>query len=48
MSGIVCSSLGMMSATLAEAVAHVDQPWETVIGYCMSGIVSYAATGRRG
>jgi hypothetical protein len=26
------SSLGMMSATLAEAVARVDQLWETMIG----------------
>jgi hypothetical protein len=31
MSGIACSSLGMMSAWLAEGVARVDQPWETVI-----------------
>ena len=33
MSGRACSSLGMMSTTLAEAVVHVDQPWETVIGW---------------
>ena len=28
MSGIACSSLGMMSAWLAEHVARIDQPWE--------------------
>jgi hypothetical protein len=33
MRGIVCSSSGMMSATLAEAVARVDEPWETMIGW---------------
>jgi hypothetical protein len=32
MSGKAYSSSGMMSATVAEAVACVDQPWETVIG----------------
>ena len=31
MNEIACSSSGMMSMTLAETVAHVDQPWETVI-----------------
>ena len=33
MSGITCSLLGTASATLAEVVARVDQPWETLIGW---------------
>ena len=32
MTEIACSLSGMMSAMLAEGVAHVDQPWEMVIG----------------
>jgi hypothetical protein len=32
MSGKACSSSGMMSAMVAEAVMRVDQPWETMIG----------------
>ena len=30
MGRISCSSSGMMSATLAEATTHIDQPWEVV------------------
>ena len=33
MSGIMCSLSGTASARLAEAVARVDQPWETMIGW---------------
>jgi threonine aldolase len=32
MSGQACSSSGMMSMMVAEAVVRVDQPWETMIG----------------
>jgi hypothetical protein len=35
MSGNACSLSGMMSATVAEAVAHIDQLWERVIGQCL-------------
>ena len=37
MSEIACSSSGMMSATLAETVAHVDQPWEMMFGCWSDG-----------
>ena len=30
MSRISCSSSGMTSVTLAEAMTHIDQPWEVV------------------
>jgi hypothetical protein len=32
MSGMACSSSGMTSAMVAEAVARVDELWEVVMG----------------